>query len=343
MKFKFKKQIFDFFNKHRFKALFFYSVFAASFFFITFGLSASTGKRSEQFQIGAEILSHILEVSGSDFLNPEKLKGKIILMIFASAEQEYSQKALQDLQSINDKFKTNNFKSIGIISSSKGSPQPQKYFKQHPLNYEVLYDKNDIADQLNIIVYPTTLIIDSEGQLFYYYALHTSEYNKTISNQLTRIFQNKSRNYMNNETAKKQIKDKIKNAQKKIKNGDVGIAMVTLTKLLQEGQDLFDIHFLLGYSYIKLKEPEKALFHFNKAKKLNPDSNQVNLGLGIAYSLAGKTKMAVSVLKGIHSNDPVAILAFRELSNIFEKKKLMDEALYYIKKELDILELQNEG
>jgi Tfp pilus assembly protein PilF len=59
--------------------------------------------------------------------------------------------------------------------------------------------------------------------------------------------------------------------------------------------------------------------------------------MGIAYSRAGKVQSATPLLKQIINADPDSILAYRELSHIFEKKGNVDKALYYIKKELESL------
>lgn len=323
-----------------FKALLFFSIFATYCSFTPLDLSASTAKRTEQFQVGKEILSHIIKMGGSDFLNPEHLKGKTIIMVFAAAEQEFSQKALQDVQSIIDKLKIKNVKALGIVSSSQGNPQVQKLIEQYNLNYEVLYDKADIAAQLKIIVYPTTLIIDKKGRLVYYYSLYTAGYKETISSQLTKFSKDQAKGYIIAEAKKRELKKEIRKAQKQIKNGDVESAMTTLTKLLQGGHDAYNIHLLVGYSYLGLQNPKKALSHFKKAKDKQPGSAQVDLAMGIAYSRAGEMKRAVPILTEIGNNDNGSILAFRELSSIFEKKHQLDKALYYIKKELDGLSRQ---
>jgi Tfp pilus assembly protein PilF len=46
---------------------------------------------------------------------------------------------------------------------------------------------------------------------------------------------------------------------------------------------------------------------------------------------------AATLLKKTINADPDSILAYRELSHIFEKKGNVDKALYYIKKELESL------
>jgi Tfp pilus assembly protein PilF len=62
--------------------------------------------------------------------------------------------------------------------------------------------------------------------------------------------------------------------------------------------------------------------------------------MGIAYSRAGQKKNAVSILTKIVKNDPDSVFAYRELSRIFEEKNEVDKAIYYIKKELESLNLQ---
>ncbi len=110
--------------------------------------------------------------------------------------------------------------------------------------------------------------------------------------------------------------------------------MNNLNKLVRTGADTYPIHLLLGYASIKLNEPQKALAHFKKASEIQPNSIRADLGMGIAYSRAGKTEEALTILTKIVPNGPDSFFAYRELSHIFEKQNRMDKALYYIKKEL---------
>jgi tetratricopeptide (TPR) repeat protein len=314
--------------------------------FLFFGLifspdiPASTAKRPKHFQIGEEILSHIIEAGNTDFLSPKSLRGKTVLMVFAAAEQEFSQKALQDIQNIVDRLKLKKFTAIGIVSSSKGHQEVQRLIEKHRLKYQVLYDEGDIATQLKILVYPTTLIIDRKGRLAYYYSLYTSNYHDVILAHLKRIIDDKAQSYINEQMAKRKQKEGVKKAREEIERGNVKSAVTALTNLLRKGHDSYNIHLLLGYSFIRLHDPGKALAHFKKAKDIQPGSTSVDLGMGIAYSRAGQKKNAVSILTKIAKNDPDSVFAYRELSRIFEEKNEVDKAIYYIKKELEGLTLQ---
>jgi tetratricopeptide (TPR) repeat protein len=294
-------------------------------------------KQSNRFQIGDEILPHIIEMGSSESSILKSLKGKTIVMVFATTSQEFSQKALQDVQTMIDRLPLKGFKAIGIVSSSKGSQEVQNLIEKSRLNYPVIFDEEDLIAQLRILVYPTTLIIDRNGRLAYYYALYASNYYDQLSAQLKRIIEDKEGSYLNEEMVKKQQKEEIKKAREEIARGNVEDAVTTLTNLLQKGHDSYELHLLLGYSLIKVQQPEKALSHFKKAKEMQHDSTIADLGLGIAYSRSGEIANAFSLLNKTVKNDPDSLLAYRELSHIFEEKGELDKAIYYIKKELDCL------
>lgn len=320
------------------KAVLFFTILFTFCFIFSPHPFASSVKHSKRFQIGEEILSHIIEAAGTESSYLKFLKGKTILMVFASAEQEFSKKALQNVQNIVDRLNLKDVKAIGIVSSSKGDQEVQSLVEKYHLKYQVIYDEGDsVSTQLRILVYPTTLIINSQGRLAYYYALYASDYHNLVSAQLKRIVEDKEESYFNEEKAKKQQKEGIKKAIEEIESEKVKNAITTLTNLLEKGYDSFELHLLLGYSLIYLNQPERALVHFKKAKEIQPNTTQVALGMGIAYSRTGKIKNALPLLTKTITNDPDSFLAYRELSHIFEEKGEVAKAIYYIKKELDCL------
>ncbi len=317
--------------------LFFSGVFFC--FIISRDLSASTSNRTKHLHAGENILSEIADLGGIDE-DLVFLKGKIIIMIFASAEQEFSQKALRDVQAIIKKIKSKKIDAIGIVSSSKGHDEVKKLIDKYHFKFQIFYDEDDIATKMKVLVYPTTLILDSKGRLAYYYSLYSSGYKDVIMAQLEKISKDDAHNYIDAEAKKRKQKEEFKKAREEIERGNVSSAVAILTNILQQGHDLYNTNLLLGYSYIKLNEPEKALSCFKNAKEIEPDSVKVDLGMGIAYSRADQTENAVSILTKIVEKDPTAIFAYRELSHIFEKMDDVDKAIYYIKKEIDSLNQQ---
>lgn len=319
-------------------AVFFFTIVSTFCFILTQPSLAASAKKSNHFQIGDEIISHIIEMGGIELLDPNSLKRNLLLIVFASPEQEFSKKALQAVQKIIDESPLKDFKAVGIVSSSKGHQAVQKLIEKYHLNYPVLYDEgDDIATQVRILVYPTTLIINNKGELVYYYSLYASNYYNLISTQLKRIIEDKEKNHADRGMVEKQQEEGIKKAREKIESGNVKEAVNVLTTLLEKGYDSFDLRLLLGYSLINLNQPEKALVHFKKAKATQPNSTRVKVGMGIAYARSGSTGNALSLLTKIDKNDPHAFLAHRELSHMYEERGEVDKAIYYIKKELDCL------
>jgi tetratricopeptide (TPR) repeat protein len=304
---------------------------------------ATTAKKSKHVQIGEKILSYIIEKDLSKSLSSDELEGKTILFVFVTIDQQFSTSVLRDIQNIVTNRAAKDFKAIGIVSSPKGYEGVEQLIERYHLNYQMLHDAGDIiSTQLGIIVYPTTLIINSNGRLAYYYPLYASDYSAQVSSYLEKIINDKEEQYLNEVVAKRKENEAINKARKEIARGEVTEAITILNTLLEEGSTSFDLHLLLGYSLLNIQQPKKALVHFNKAQELNPDSAMVDLGMGLAFSRTDQREKALVHLQEAIKKDPVAPIAYRELARIHEEKGEVDKAIHYITKELDALTAQIE-
>jgi tetratricopeptide (TPR) repeat protein len=294
-------------------------------------------------QIGEKILSYIIEKDRSNSLSSDELEGKTILLVFATIDQQFSGSVLRDVQNIVSNRAVKDFKAIGIVSSHKGYEGVEQLIDRYHLKYQMLHDAGDIiSTQLGIIVYPTTLIINSNGRLAYYYPLYASDYAAQVSSYLEKIINDTEEQYLNEVVAQQKENEAIKKAREKIARGGVTEAITILNTLLEEGFTSFDLHLLLGYSLLNIEQPKEALVHFNKAQELNADSAMVGLGMGLAFSRTGQREKALVLLTEVIKKDPVAHIAYRELAHIYEEKGEIDKAIYYIIKELGSLTAQIE-
>lgn len=304
---------------------------------------ATTAMKSKHMQIGEKILSYIIEKDRSNSLSSDKLEGKTILLVFATIDQQFSGSVLRDVQNIVSNRAVKDFKAIGIVSSHKGYEGVEQLIDRYHLKYQMLHDVGDIiSTQLGIIVYPTTLIINSNGRLAYYYPLYASDYAAQVSSYLEKIINDTEEQYLNEVVAQQKEYEAIKKAREKIARGEVTEAITILNTLLEEGSTSFDLHLLLGYSLLNIQQPKKALVHFNKAQELNADSAMVGLGMGLAFSRTGQREKALVLLTEVIKKEPVAHIAYRELAHIYEEKGEVDKAIYYIIKELGSLTAQIE-
>jgi tetratricopeptide (TPR) repeat protein len=304
---------------------------------------ATTAMKSKHVQIGEKILSYIIEKDRSNSLSFNELDGKTILLVFATVDQQFSESVLSDVQNIVTSRAVKDFKAIGIVSSHKGYEGVEQLIERYHLKYQMLHDVGDIiSTQLGIIVYPTTLIINSSGRLAYYYPLYASDYAAQVSSYLEKIINDKDEQYLNGVVAKQKEYEAINKAREQIARGDVTEAITILKTALEEGAASFDLHLLLGYSLLNIQQPKEALLHFNKAKALNADSAMVGLGMGLAFSRTGQREKALVFLTEVMNEAPVAHIAYRELAHIHEENGEVDKAIHYIIKELDNLTAQIE-
>jgi tetratricopeptide (TPR) repeat protein len=299
-------------------------------------LPAPTAKRFRHFRIGDEILPYFTDVGGIDLFTPESLKGKTVLFLFARAEQEFSQQALRDVQKLWDTFRDDDFKAVAIVASATGNEAVQTLIDKHGLTFLVLYDEGDILTaRMRILVYPTTLVMDGDGRFAYYFPLYESAYGEVLSAKLSEIIKGKKEAFLKEEMKKQRQREGSQKAREEIEKGDVKSGISILIGLLEEGNDSYDVHTLLGYSFISLSEPRRALAHFKTAKKIQLNAPMADLGIGIAYSRKGDLENAAMVLRKVIQEHPGSVLAARELARIFESEGEVEKAIYYLKKELE--------
>jgi Flp pilus assembly protein TadD len=82
---------------------------------------------------------------------------------------------------------------------------------------------------------------------------------------------------------KPSVSQEFKAGQKAVKAKNYESALVHLSKALEKDPDSADTHNLLGYSYRKLGNTDKAFEHYRMALKLNPKHRGANEYLGELY------------------------------------------------------------
>nr|NQU90766.1 tetratricopeptide repeat protein [Bacteroidota bacterium] len=76
----------------------------------------------------------------------------------------------------------------------------------------------------------------------------------------------------------------IREANKEYNEGLYGQAIELYEKAMENGYESFELYYNLGNAYFKLNNLASAILFFEKAKKLNPNDEDINFNLKIANS-----------------------------------------------------------
>lgn len=86
--------------------------------------------------------------------------------------------------------------------------------------------------------------------------------------------------------------------------GDPERALRTLNEALRVNNEDADTFFLLGETYMALKQPARAVPAYERAMSLVPDAVEIWYGLGLAYAQLGRTEDFREVQQKLRSVDP---------------------------------------
>jgi thiol-disulfide isomerase/thioredoxin len=111
-------------------------------------------------------LFNIWDIDGQE-LNLRKEKGKIIVMNFWFVNCGPCRREIPELNLIVDSFKKDtNVLFIAIALDKK--EQILEYLEKQPFKYRIIDDGGIIAGPHNVTIYPTHLIIDQEGKVYFH-------------------------------------------------------------------------------------------------------------------------------------------------------------------------------
>ena len=104
--------------------------------------------------------------------------------------------------------------------------------------------------------------------------------------------------------------------------------LVTLSQIDEE--NLHRIHYLLAQINIKMAQTQKALFHFKKALRLQPDFTAPALALSSFYQKTGQIRKAIHVLEELQNNIGFSPRLALALFYFHTQQKNKDRALGYL-------------
>ncbi len=294
---------------------------AISFFNIADAVSLSTGEHAPDFTLPSMDGS---TVSLTDF------KGSVVVLIYFRLEQKRSVMALEEINNIRNKYGEKEVQFIGISAEKDKENELITTMNEMNIDYPVLLDKErDLYAMYGIRVYPTTLIIDRQGNVADAIPGHALSYKVRLDGRLQYVLGKIDQTHLNEILAprKKEIDEKALYAERKynlaLKFTEARLfdqAIVFAKQSIEAKPDFAKSHILLGYLDLDEKEADNAAEQFKKALLIDPSSHDAGTGLGGALIEKGDFDRAIEVLSKALFLNPNPERTLYELGRAYELK-----------------------
>ncbi|WP_422925870.1 thioredoxin-like domain-containing protein [Singulisphaera sp. PoT] len=105
----------------------------------------------------------------NEVIDTARLRGKPVLLTFWSTEVDLFKRDLPELEKVYKKFHNAGFEIVGV-SGDQQSKDLEDFLKEHPLPWPQIFipggmEKNPLANDLGIVVWPTMILVDGEGKV----------------------------------------------------------------------------------------------------------------------------------------------------------------------------------
>lgn len=116
-------------------------------------------------EVGMRAINFETESISGEKIVLEELRGNIVLLDFWGTWCAPCREEMPKLKSIYEKYKSKNFKLIGIANDKLEALN--KFVKENNIEWSQIIQENDksIISDYNVVAYPTTFLIDEEGKI----------------------------------------------------------------------------------------------------------------------------------------------------------------------------------
>jgi tetratricopeptide (TPR) repeat protein len=298
--------------------------------------------------IGDEAPNFVLQDTNGRELSLISLRGKIAIIVFWKAGEKHCLEALTSLQSIYIKFQEHSVEVLALSIDKSGLELISKIKSSEQLTFPMLYDSEEKAyGDYGVVVTPSTIIIDQEGKLNYYYPGYRNDFSRQISGRVEVLLGQKTLEELQAELqpvknpelseAEKHARRYLNAGNRLLEKGMTKSAMLQYQKAIEEKPDLFEAHLRLGDIYLEQKKTPEAVAEFTQAIKLKPRSDEAYAGLGDALFFQDELLKAMEMLQlALKINPKLARVHYR-LGRIYEEQNQIEDALKEYKIAVKIL------
>ena len=109
------------------------------------------------------------------------LKGKVVVVVCLSAEQRRSELAAMESSTVLEEIGSDQTRLVHVTADVIQKPYYEKFRSERKITSPLGFDADrSFFGKLGLIVYPTTIIIDTDGSLAHVISLHNSRYKQSL-------------------------------------------------------------------------------------------------------------------------------------------------------------------
>ncbi len=271
-------------------------------------------------------------------------KGKIVVLVYWRTDHKRSREALKDDQNIHDGYSGKGVQFLGMVADTENHDDVRKTVEDLKVVFPILTDAGrQVYGEYGVRVYPSTVVINAEGNLAYDIPGHALTYKTTLESYIKYLLKEVNDKELESLlNPHKDVKDEAtlnaeRNYNLALKFAESGLidqSIDAVKKSVQSKPDMVKSLILLGFLYLEDREADLALEEFNKALKLEPASHDAKTGMGGALILKGDPDGAIAVLNEAVTANPYPQKAYYELGRAYELKGEKDMSIEMYKKAL---------
>ncbi len=309
---------------------------AICFMNIAGAVSIPTGDQAPDFTLSS--------LDGSTY-SLSSYRGSLVVLIYFRTDQKHSLLALEELKMNRNKYGKRNVQYIGISAEKREKDELLNRANELNIDFPVLLDEErNVYSTYGIRVYPTTLIVDGEGNVAASLPGHALSYKLRLDSTIR---------FLLGDIDKSQL-EKLLLPEKRVPDASALYAERTYNLALRftEAQffdqsielvkqsieakpDMAKSHILLGYLLLDAHDSDNAVEQFETALHIDPSSKDAGTGLGAALIEKGDTGRAIQVLSEALFLNPKPERTLYELGRAYELQGEKENAAEMYKKSLE--------
>lgn len=139
--------------------------------------SSATGRDLRNVKVGDELPAYHLPTIAGEEVQSETSRGKVVVLVYLSAEQRSSELAAMESQAVVREFGDENVALLHVTADAIYKQYFERFRKEHGIEAALAFDASrELYRELGLIVFPTTVIVDREGCLSHVIATRGIDY-----------------------------------------------------------------------------------------------------------------------------------------------------------------------
>lgn len=307
-------------------------------------VSDARADRLRKLKIGEEFPAFTLRKLDGGTVSSDEYRGKVLVIVFLSAEQHSSEQAAMDaakvVADIDDEDVRLLYASADVIYGSYFKEFREEAGLTQPLGFDT---DRTLYEKIGLIVLPTTVVLDREGKLAHVIAIRRSDYAQTLD-----LYVLHTLGLISTDEMQRQLSAKLETADNAAsqalrhravarllrEKGLLENAERELNAALKLAPDDVSIRLDLASLYLADDRSEEAERVVSKVLVDNPDHRRARLLHGIVLFRAGKLDEAEPLFQELLVLNPDPARTHYYLGRIYEQTGEKDKAIQHYREAL---------